>query len=161
MEKINLLQTIHYGASNTREVRECSPCSSSRRVPASLVLFFLAVVLLGSGLGARAQTGQGKDSAPKSGDPAKIQNGKRLYTSAGCYQCHGGEGQGSIQTGGIRLGPPPVELDIFVAYVRQPLGDMPPYASKALSDAQLAEIYAFLQSRPTPPPAKSIPLLND
>jgi hypothetical protein len=36
---------------------------------------------------------------------------------------------------------------------------MPPYTSKVVSDAELADIYAYLQSIPTPPPASSIPLL--
>jgi hypothetical protein len=37
---------------------------------------------------------------------------------------------------------------------------MPPYTTKVLSDSDLANIYAFLQSRPTPPPVESIPLLK-
>jgi hypothetical protein len=38
---------------------------------------------------------------------------------------------------------------------------MPPYSAKAVSDADLADIYAFLLSRPQSEPAKSIPLLNE
>ena len=38
---------------------------------------------------------------------------------------------------------------------------MPPYTSKVVSDSELADIYAFLQSLPQPPAAKSIPLLNN
>jgi cytochrome c1 len=37
---------------------------------------------------------------------------------------------------------------------------MPPYTSKITSDAELADIYAFLQSLPHPPDAKNIPLLT-
>ena len=37
---------------------------------------------------------------------------------------------------------------------------MPPYTSKAVSDQELADIYAFLESIPAPPSAKSIPMLN-
>lgn len=87
-------------------------------------------------------------------------NGKRLYTSDGCYECHGGEGQGSAQTGGVRIGPPPISLAAFTTYIRQPANQMPPYTAKAVSDAEVADIYAFLQTRPTPPPSKDIPLLN-
>src|SRR5262249_48662218 len=68
---------------------------------------------------------------------ASAQNGQRLYTSFGCYECHGYEGQGSVQTGGTRIGPPPIPYSGFVAYARQPTGQMPPYTSKAVSDAQL------------------------
>jgi mono/diheme cytochrome c family protein len=91
---------------------------------------------------------------------ANAKKGQQLYTSFGCYQCHGYEGQGSGQTGGARIGPPQIPYSGFVAYVRQPSGQMPPYTAKAASDAQLADIYVFLQSRPLPPPSKAIPLLN-
>ena len=91
---------------------------------------------------------------------ANAENGQHLYSSFGCYECHGYEGQGSGQTGGARIGPPRIPYSGFVAHVRQPSGQMPPYTTKALSDAQLADIYAFLQSRPVPPPLKAIPLLN-
>src|ERR1700674_299074 len=88
------------------------------------------------------------------------QNGKRIYTSYGCYQCHGGQGQGSTQTAAPRIGPPSLSISAFASYVRQPTNQMPPYTSKVVSDSDLADIYAFLQSIPMPPSAKSIPLLN-
>jgi mono/diheme cytochrome c family protein len=91
---------------------------------------------------------------------ANSQNGQHLYTDFGCYECHGLQGQGSVQTGGSRLGPPQIPFSGFAAYVRQPTGQMPPYTSKAVSDAQLADIYVFLQSLPQAVPSKSIPLLN-
>lgn len=94
---------------------------------------------------------------PSSANP---QNGRSLYTSAGCYECHGLQGQGSVSTGGARLGPPQIPFSGFVAYARQPTGQMPPYTPKAISDAQLGDIYAFLRSIPQAPPSKSIPLLN-
>jgi mono/diheme cytochrome c family protein len=88
-----------------------------------------------------------------------VENGKKLYTSSGCYECHGREGQGS-KFSGPRLGPPPISLGGFTDYIRQPKGQMPPYTSKVLSDAELADMYAFLKSIPKPPSAKTIPLLN-
>ena len=91
---------------------------------------------------------------------ANSQNGQHFYVSFGCYECHGYQGQGSVQTGGSRIGPPQIPYSGFVAYVRQPTGQMPPYTTKAVSDAQLADIYVFLQSRPQAAPSKSIPLLN-
>ena len=100
---------------------------------------------------------QPKLELPSSADS---QNGRRFYTAFGCYECHGLQGQGSVQTGGTRLGPPQSPFSGFVAYVREPTGQMPPYTSKAVSDAQLADIYAFLQSLPRAAPSKSIPLLN-
>jgi hypothetical protein len=37
---------------------------------------------------------------------------------------------------------------------------MPPNTAKVVSDQQLADIYAFLQSVPQPPSATNVPLLN-
>jgi hypothetical protein len=37
---------------------------------------------------------------------------------------------------------------------------MPPYTQKVVSDAELVDIYAFLQSLPQPTDPKNIPLLN-
>jgi hypothetical protein len=37
---------------------------------------------------------------------------------------------------------------------------MPPFTAKVTSDADLADIYAFLQSLPHPPKADSIPALK-
>ena len=91
---------------------------------------------------------------------ASAQNGQRLYSAFGCYECHGLQGQGSTQTGGVRIGPPQIPFSGFVAYVREPASQMPPYTSEVVSEAQLADIYVFLQSRPQAVPSKSIPLLN-
>jgi mono/diheme cytochrome c family protein len=87
------------------------------------------------------------------------ENGKRIFNKIGCYQCHGREGQGSTMTG-PRIAPDPVPLDVLARYVRKPTGEMPPYTAKVVSDQELADIYAFLQSRPHPPAAKTIPLLK-
>lgn len=99
---------------------------------------------------------------PVKADPssANPQKGQRFYMSYGCYECHGNEGQGSTQTAASRIGPIEIPLPPFVAYIRQPTAQMPPYSAKAVSDADLADIYAFLLSRPQSAPAKSIPLLN-
>ena len=71
----------------------------------------------------------------------------------GCAQCHGREAQGSPTTG-PRLGPNGLPYQAFARYVRAPRLQMPPYTEKVLSDADLADLYAFVQSRPkaaTPP----------
>jgi ubiquinol-cytochrome c reductase cytochrome c subunit len=98
-------------------------------------------------------------NAPPDNASGNVDHGKQRFTSSGCYQCHGREGQGSRYSG-PRLGPPPISLDGFTEYIRAPKGQMPPYTRKVLSDAELGDIYAFLKSIPQPPPAKSIPLLN-
>lgn len=87
------------------------------------------------------------------------QNGRKLFAADGCYQCHGYEAQGATPTG-PRLGPRPIAFVQFSKYVRQPTGQMPPYTSKVVPDTALADIYAFLQSLPSPPSAASIAALR-
>ena len=103
---------------------------------------------------ARAQ--QASDAPPA----GNAENGKKLFMSDGCYECHGRMGQGAAQTGAARIGPPQLSFDGFQSYVRKPANQMPPYASKALPDQDLADIYAYLKSIPIPPKGKDIPLLN-
>ena len=86
------------------------------------------------------------------------QNGQRLFEKYGCYACHGHLGQGSAA--GPRLAPRPLAAAALIAYVRHPVGSMPPYTAKVVADAELTDIRAYLASVPEPPPAKSIPLLN-
>jgi mono/diheme cytochrome c family protein len=104
----------------------------------------------------QATTPQQPAATQVSSDP-KVNEGAALYKKNGCYECHVNDGQGGPQ--GPRLGPNPIPMPRFVAYVRNPAGDMPPFTAKVVSDDDLAKIYAFLQSRPTPPPVKDIPLL--
>jgi len=110
----------------------------------------------------RAEGGaQSANAAPKAENaPAgNAKNGKSVYTSAGCYECHGREAQGGVGTG-PKLGPDPMPFGAFVFQVRTPRDQMPPYTAKVLSDAQLADIYAFVQSQPQPPKADSLPQLK-
>jgi mono/diheme cytochrome c family protein len=103
----------------------------------------------------QAETAPRTPAAPKS-DAA---NGKKLFVSFGCYQCHGYEGQGSTATG-PRLAPRPIPFAAFTKQLRRPSNEMPPYTAKVTTDAQLADIYAFLQSIPPPKDVDSIPLLK-
>jgi ubiquinol-cytochrome c reductase cytochrome c subunit len=100
-----------------------------------------------------------QESKPSDAPAGNAENGKRIFNKIGCYQCHGHEGQGSVMTG-PRIAPDPVPFEVLARYVRKPTGEMPPYTAKVVSDQELADIYAFLQSRPHPPSAKNIPGLN-
>ena len=93
-----------------------------------------------------AQTPAPQSNAAPAGN---AETGKKLFVSYGCYQCHGYEAQGSNATG-PRLGPRPIAFAAFSRYVRQPSGQMPPYTTKVVSDADLTNIYAFISSRPAP-----------
>ena len=118
----------------------------------------LAATLILARPGAQAQT-PGAAPRAQNAPAGNAQNGKKLFTSYGCWECHGREAQGGAA--GPRIGPNPIPFAAFQRYVRQPAGQMPPFTSKVVSDAELADIYAFLQSLPQPPPAKNIPLLNN
>ena len=97
---------------------------------------------------------------PGSSAPAgNAQKGRKLFVDYGCYQCHGREAQGGLGTG-PRLGPKPIAFGAVQRYIRQPTGQMPPYTAKVVSDGDLADIYAFLQSVKQPPAVKDIPLLT-
>jgi ubiquinol-cytochrome c reductase cytochrome c subunit len=88
-------------------------------------------------------------AASQSAPAGNAEAGRQLFVRKGCYQCHGREGQGAPITG-PRLGPNPLALAAFVRAVRSPRAQMPPYTEKLVSDAELAEIRAFLDSRPRP-----------
>jgi hypothetical protein len=49
-------------------------------------------------------------------------------------------------TGGPRIAPPPLALPAFVDFVRNPSGKMIPFSAQDVSDDQLGDIYAYLQS---------------
>ena len=85
-------------------------------------------------------------------------NGRLLFMKVGCYQCHGTQGQGGAA--GPRIAPDPVPFDGLAAFVRMSSGEMPPYPASLLSDSDLADIYAYLQSIPRPPAVADIPLLK-
>lgn len=100
-----------------------------------------------------------KTAPPQAAAPAgNAANGKMAFMRAGCFECHDTQGQGGQGTG-PRLAPNPIAYSAFTHQCRQPVNQMPPYTSKVVSDAELADIYAYLQSVPAPPPASSIPLL--
>jgi len=89
---------------------------------------------------------------------ASADHGKTLFIQKGCWECHGTQGQGAVT--GPRLAPGPIPLEAVANFIRNSTGPMPPYRREILSDADLADIYAYLQSIPKPPDVKSVPLLN-
>jgi mono/diheme cytochrome c family protein len=92
---------------------------------------------------------------------ASAEKGKAAYMQFGCWQCHGTQGQGSVVTsGGKVLAPDPMPFEAFTAFVRTTNRAMPPYSEAVLSNEDLANIYAYLQSIPKTIDYKSIPLLK-
>jgi mono/diheme cytochrome c family protein len=89
------------------------------------------------------------------------ERGKVAFVKHGCWQCHGFEGQGSVATSnGAVLAPNPTPFETFASFVRSTNRSMPAYREAILSNADLADIYAFLQSIPETPNYRNIPLLN-
>jgi len=86
------------------------------------------------------------------------EKGKAAYVQHGCWQCHGFAAQGGVT--GPKLAPDPMPLEALSAFVRNTRGAMPPYQRAILSDADLADIHAYLQSLPKARDYKSVPLLN-
>jgi ubiquinol-cytochrome c reductase cytochrome c subunit len=85
-------------------------------------------------------------------------NGKRLYDTVGCYQCHGYAAQGGRD--GPRLAATAMNVPALVRYVRRPLGAMPAFTEKVLSEQELTDIHSYLKTFPAAKPAKDIPLLD-
>jgi mono/diheme cytochrome c family protein len=115
----------------------------SAAVLAAVSLFFLAC--------AQAQ------DAPK-GDAAK---GKQLWLTDGCSYCHGTVGQGGGgRAAGLRIAHQPLPFEAFLNQVRRPADEMPVYVEGVLSNQDVADIFAYIQSLPPPPDLKSIRILN-
>src|SRR5688572_16681428 len=89
---------------------------------------------------------------------ASAEKGKDAYMKFGCWGCHGTVGQGGIT--GPKLAPDPMPIEAFNAFVRTTNRTMPPYRETVLSNEDLTDIHAYLQSLPKPADYKTIPLLK-
>jgi len=97
------------------------------------------------------------EEAPK-GDAA---SGQRIYMAAGCFTCHGRVGQGgnfNFATPSLAHTVWPVEA--LRAFLRVGLNDMPAFSKEVLTDQQVADIHAFLQSLPGSRSPADFKLLN-
>ena len=109
-------------------------------------------------IGAAAFAAAQAQDAPR-GDGA---NGKRLYLADGCFTCHGRSGQGgAYNTPAPILAHTAMPFDGFKGQVRNPSDDMPAYSDTVLSDKDIADIYAFVQTLPGPSSPKDIAILNN
>ena len=95
-------------------------------------------------------------AAEQTADPV---NGKRLFMTVGCYECHGTTGAGGGPAG-PRLAPNPLPFVGVKAKLRTASGRMPVFSEAVLKDSEIADIYAYLQSIPAGKSARDIELLN-
>jgi mono/diheme cytochrome c family protein len=119
---------------------------------------FKRVAVTAFAVAALASTMAWAQDAPQ-GDAA---NGKRIYLADGCFTCHGRSGQGGAYTGPAPiLAHTALPFDGFKGELRNPANDMPAYSEAVLSDKDIADIYAFVESLPGPRSSKDIPILNN
>ena len=93
--------------------------------------------------------------APPAGD---AERGKADFLRYGCYTCHGYDAQG---VPGKRLAPNPLPWPAFSSFVRSSPGEMPTFTAQVLPDQDLADIHAYLRSKPPAPNPANIPLLQE
>ena len=91
------------------------------------------------------------------GDPAK---GRAAFVEYNCSWCHGTEAQGGLPANGPRIARVSRSVQSFIDYVRKPTTRMSAYSEASISDAALADIYAYLRSLPDATPARNLPLLD-
>jgi mono/diheme cytochrome c family protein len=117
------------------------------------------IAALGAALCAGAFVGAAWAQEAPPGDAA---NGKRIYLATGCFTCHGRAGQGGAYNGPApALARTAMPFEGFKMQVRNPSNDMPAYSEPVMSDKEIADIYAFMQSVPGRRDAKGIAILND
>jgi mono/diheme cytochrome c family protein len=97
----------------------------------------------------RAQTATSGQQVSR-GASGNAENGRLVFEKQGCNKCHGAQGEGvgaAGSTGGVpRIASTALALPAFVQLVRNPKGQMPPFGSQKVSDAELADVYAFLRA---------------
>ena len=124
------------------------------RMLKKIAVIAAAVAAVGAAAFAAAQA----QDAPR-GDAA---NGKRLYLADGCFTCHGRSGQGgAYNTPAPILAHTAMPFDGFKGQVRNPINDMPAFPTAILSDKDIADIYAFVETLPGPRSPKDFPILNN
>lgn len=80
---------------------------------------------------------------PASGGNATA--GRTLFLSVGCSGCHGQQGEGAF---GPRIAKTSLAFEQVLQQVRTPRNLMPPFPPSDLSDQDVRNIYAFLQTLP-------------
>jgi ubiquinol-cytochrome c reductase cytochrome c subunit len=101
-------------------------------------------------------------ATPALGQTADPERGRAIFLRDNCYTCHGTTGAGGGALGGPRLVHAGLTANAILNELRHPRALMPTYSEKVLSDAEAADIAAYIQSRSREPQpdAKAIPLLN-
>ena len=83
------------------------------------------------------------------------ERGRMLYQKNMCVACHGNGGE---RTSGPHIAPNVWPIEAKKTQLRSPRQDMPRYGEKFVSDADVADIHAFLSTIKAGPKAKDIAL---
>jgi len=119
-----------------------------------IVAGVMALAVVGLGPRANAQT-----QPTPSGNAA---HGRELYLATGCFECHGRNGQGGAFNGPApALAHTEMGFEAFKEQLRQPANDMPAYAAAVMSDQDVTDLLAYVQSLPRRVFFRDIQLLND
>src|SRR4051812_48394421 len=115
-------------------------------------LLAFAVLCIALGITHAQAPAAGTQSTATPAITGNLTRGKELFLSNSCYACHGY----NAQTGnGARLLPLRMNQQVFSLYIRAPKTQgMPAYSTKLISDAQAADIYAYVLSLPKAPELK-------
>ena len=93
----------------------------------------------------------GEEEAPvEEGAVGNPVNGQRLFFELTCNVCHGDNGQGVV---GPTIAQTVVPYERVVQQYREPLDEMQTFTPEQVSDEEIADIYAWLQTVPRPPDA--------
>jgi len=85
--------------------------------------------------------------AEAGGVTADVQHGQELFNNLGCMACHGAQGEGGI---GPTIAQTGLSLERVVRQYRAPYRNMPRFGPDQVSEADIADIYAYLHTLPTP-----------
>ena len=80
-------------------------------------------------------------------DSAAASRGQELFFANGCNICHGDNGEGGL---GPTIASTGLTIDQVVQQYRSPLAAMPAFPEDRISDEQVGDIYAWLQTLPLP-----------
>lgn len=98
-------------------------------------------------------------TAANAADRSAVDRGRKGYVEFGCAKCHGAAGQGS--NSGLKLAPEVLPADAIITFLRGTTGPMPRYGTEIMSDAQITDIHAYLESLPKPASPDSIAALKN
>lgn len=78
---------------------------------------------------------------------ADARHGQELFNRLGCMACHGAQGEGGV---GPTIAQTELPLERVVRQYRAPYRNMPRFGPDQVSEADIADIYAYLHTLPTP-----------